>query len=118
MNADGHINYLLDEDSPTEPKIRHSLTHRNILETNSYGIDSPISSSNNGANVGMSLREQDDQLQMLRKENFHLKLRIYFLQQSQSLRAEGVKPNFCESSQNDNEKIELKVSRWNLLTCL
>lgn len=80
------------------------------MDGNLYAIDSPSSCPNYGGTSGLSLRDQDDQLQMLRKENFHLKLRIYFLQQTQCGKG---KQGFFENNQIDNEKIELKVS-WKI----
>lgn len=77
-----------------------------------YSIDSPASGLNYGGASGMTLREQDDQMQMLRKENFHLKLRIYFLQQTQINTVNGSFQNKALECNNtiDNEKIELKVN--------
>lgn len=41
----------------------------------------PTSNGNTSPGQGRSLREHDEQLNSLRKENFNLKLRIYFLEE-------------------------------------
>lgn len=115
-----HHNYLNDDESSVEHKMRLNAMHNGFLHAESdggpflYTIDSPASCPNyGGTSSGMTLREQDDQLQLLRKENFHLKLRIYFLQQTQNQSAckgdgkEGLFENI--HNQIDSEKLELKV---------
>lgn len=113
-------NYL-DEESQAEGQIRRISMHALMTETdgnNVYAaIDSPASCPTTyGGASGMTLREQDDQLQMLRKENFHLKLRIYFLQQAQSPRGNVKTMSIFENSprQVDNEKVELRVIASNI----
>lgn len=52
---------------------------------------------------GRSLREYDEKFQALRKENFNLKLRVYFLEEKSS--------TSLETKQNIDFKIELEVLR-------
>lgn len=55
---------------------------------------------------GRSLREYDEKFQALRKENFNLKLRVYFLEEKS--------PTSLESKQNIDFKIEIEVLRKEL----
>lgn len=66
--------------------------------------DNSLSGSSCGDGSGaLSMREQDNQLQILRKENFHLKLKIYFLEQMQTNQNGG-----CDI---DKDALELQVIR-------
>lgn len=54
---------------------------------------------------GRSIREHDEQLNALRKENFNLKLRIYFMEEKTS------SANLPDSSESlFKENVDLKVS--------
>lgn len=110
----------LYDDTHSERKISINSMRTFLSETENghlYAIDSPASSSGygGGTSSGLTVREQDDQLQMLHKENFHLKLRIYFLQQTQSARGNEKSISF-DSTQADRENLELKVVR-NVFFC-
>lgn len=55
-----------------------------------------------GAGVGRTMKEYEDQLEALKKENFNLKLRIYFLEERMGI---------TSADENAIKKnIELKVS--------
>lgn len=59
-------------------------------------------SSTSGIGYGRTMKEYEDQLSRLQKENFQLKLRIYFLEEK------GVPANVSSS---DETNIELKVNK-------
>lgn len=66
------------------------------------GLRSPVG----GALRGRSVKEIEEQLSNLKKENFNLKLRIYFLE-------EKMGTNFTLDKDNIVKKnIELQVSCW------
>lgn len=54
--------------------------------------------------LGRSLREFEEQMAGLRKDNFNLKLRIYFLEEKPSTSAVECKPDM------NKQNIDLKVS--------
>lgn len=63
-------------------------------------------SSSSGIGYGRTMKEYEDQLSRLQKENFQLKLRIYFLEEK------GVPTNVSSSDENAlKTNIELKVNK-------
>lgn len=65
----------------------------------------PMSGGSTSPGQGRSIREHDEQLNALRKENFNLKLRIYFMEEKTSSN------NMPESSEAlFKENVDLKVS--------
>ncbi|XP_037024363.1 centrosomin isoform X1 [Bradysia coprophila] len=64
----------------------------------------PMSGGSTSPGQGRSIREHDEQLNALRKENFNLKLRIYFMEEKTS------SSNLPESSESlFKENVDLKV---------
>lgn len=71
----------------------------------------------NGSNVvhseGQSLREFDEKLQSLQKENFNLKLRIFFLEERKENGGGGINSSNATTKCNDDDvakyNIDLKV---------
>lgn len=64
----------------------------------------PMTGGNTSPGQGRSIREHDEQLNALRKENFNLKLRIYFMEEK------NASNNFPDSSESlFKENVDLKV---------
>lgn len=60
---------------------------------------------------GFCVKEYEEQMQSLKKENFNLKLRIYFLEEKN--------PNIPEGAETlYKENIDLKVRNRNYIQCL
>lgn len=65
----------------------------------------PLTGGSTSPGQGRSIREHDEQLNALRKENFNLKLRIYFMEEKNSA------SNLPDSSESlFKENVDLKVS--------
>lgn len=65
-------------------------------------FNAPMSGGNTSPGQGRSIREHDEQLNALRKENFNLKLRIYFMEEKNA--------NVPDSSETlFKENVDLKV---------
>lgn len=64
----------------------------------------PLTGGNTSPGQGRSIREHDEQLNALRKENFNLKLRIYFMEEK------NASTNLPDSSESlFKENVDLKV---------
>lgn len=64
----------------------------------------PLTGGNTSPGQGRSIREHDEQLNALRKENFNLKLRIYFMEEK------NASTNLPQTSESlSKENVDLKV---------
>lgn len=83
--------------------------HNYIYITDAMGYRSPpfnvpLTGGSTSPGQGRSIREHDEQLNALRKENFNLKLRIYFMEEK------NASTNLPESSETlFKENVDLKV---------
>ncbi|XP_026473546.1 centrosomin-like isoform X2 [Ctenocephalides felis] len=83
----------------------------NVRESHSLTFTSPLSNQlglrakDNSDLTRGSMREQEEQLNILRKENFNLKLRVYFLEEQKS---ENTSYEAC-NKQNIELKIEIET---------
>lgn len=69
-----------------------------------FGSSATGSGGNTSPNHRTSLRDQEEQLQALKKDNFNLKLRIYFLEDTASKMPNEGKEALCK------QIVDLKVS--------
>lgn len=84
-----------------------------FLFTVAFGYRSPTANMNIGANAspgqGRSLREYDEKLNALQKENFNLKLRLFFLEEQNPTTGGNGASKSAEEESLFKQNIDLKV---------
>lgn len=72
----------------------------------------PLTGGSTSPGQGRSIREHDEQLNALRKENFNLKLRIYFMEEKS---ASTNSPEGADTYSKEN--VDLKVNSVGVCVC-
>ncbi|KAK9458926.1 uncharacterized protein V1516DRAFT_681537 [Lipomyces oligophaga] len=100
---------LPDTSISMEEVTRVSISNAEDLETSQHSTPIPHRPGNNGENV-MTLREQEKAIDEIQKENFGLKLRIYFLTEQLKVNSpEGVSSTLEQNAEMKVEQVTLRT---------